>query len=158
MSLELARWVREQVDYDERVARGAIDQRRPGQRWHWVGSDTDTPVAPGSIREVVDGDPGESVSLRTVEEFPTNSVGDLPAFIIYEVDDLPDDAEWALDHIALWDPARVLSECQSKRLLLMLVFSEELVGDAADQVVRRMALAFRHRDGFPAHLVREDED
>ena len=47
--------------------------------WHWVDYETDAPVAPGGESQVF------RVSLRTVAEHETPSVGPLPHFILSEV-------------------------------------------------------------------------
>ena len=66
--------------------------------WQWVTNVTDTPVAPGSEHpNARSGD--EDLSLRTVAEYPTRSVGPLPIFVINRVDEMHEvqlaDGSWS---------------------------------------------------------------
>jgi hypothetical protein len=98
---------------DEAAARAAIDPDRPGTHWHWVMDATDTPVADRHLQRAQDD--GESVSLRTVEEFESRSgVGPLPHFVVQS----GEVRGTAGDHIARHDPARVLAECEAKRQIV----------------------------------------
>ena len=98
--MDIVEFLRARLDEDEAVARAAIDEDRPAVHWMW---------------EQVDGEPGDPLWLRTVEEFPTISgVGDLPAFPLgYDV--LVGESLPAMPHIARHDPARVLREVEAKR-------------------------------------------
>jgi len=49
-------------------------------------------------------------------------------------------------HIALHDPARVLAECEAKRLILAL--SEHGCGDDYERVQRALALPYADRPGY----------
>ena len=106
-TLTLADFLAARFDEDEAVARAAIDPDRPGTHWQWINSDTDTPVEAPTWED--------NPSLRTVEEYPTRSVGDLPAFVINHAEA---DEPRALPHIARHDPARVLAECEAKRRIV----------------------------------------
>lgn len=97
---------------DEEVARAAIRPDRPGTHWHWVMDATDTPVALGHLQRAQND--GESVSLRTVEEYPTRNGWSLPHFVVQSGEVHGSGGE----HIARWDPARVLAECQAKRRIV----------------------------------------
>lgn len=96
------------IDETERLAREAIDPERPGTHWHWVTNETDTPVAAGELAEAQNH---QSISLRTIEEFETRSVGILPAFLLYGQDVNPGAGE----HIVRNDPAAVLRRCAADK-------------------------------------------
>ncbi|WP_067891250.1 DUF6221 family protein [Nocardia vaccinii] len=104
---------------DEQIARSAIDPERPGMHWCWEDGERD-PLQPGVEVEGLDTHP---ISLRTVEEYPTRSVGPLPAFILAQVEARQQGGLW---HIARHDPARVLRQCAAMRK----VFEEEHFPDA----------------------------
>ena len=78
------------LDDDEAVARQALDPERPGTHWRW---------------------------FRTDEEFPTRSVGSLPAFPVSYVEA---EETYALPHIARHDPARISAEVAAKRRIVEL--------------------------------------
>lgn len=109
---ELTEFLLARIKEDEMVARAAIDPESPGKTWHWVTTQTDTPVAHGDALEALIH---QRISLRTTEEFPT-SAGNLPAFAINEVDEIA--TAGVADHIARHDPARVLAECAAKRAIV----------------------------------------
>lgn len=113
-----ADWLLEQIADDERGAQAAIDPKRPGTHWHWATRQTGRLVPVDAIEKTLKE--GEQVCLRTVEEFPTRSgVGYLCAFPIWAVaegEGLPG----AMTHMAMWDPARVLAECEVKRRIVEL--------------------------------------
>ncbi len=68
--------------------------------WHWVNPENDKPRRPGEWR----------ASLRTIEEFPTRSVGPLPHFILAaeEISSSDDKMEENAAFIAAANPAAVL--------------------------------------------------
>lgn len=108
----LTEFLTARLDEDEAVARAAVDPEMPGTHWRWFNDD-DTPSVP---------DPDNSgeyltwpTSLRTVEEFPTCYVGDLPAFLIATAEEVRTGAGL---HIARHDPARVLAEVEAKRRIV----------------------------------------
>jgi hypothetical protein len=109
--MELTDFLLARIAEDEEAARAAIDPERPGSHWHWVMDHNDTPVAHGHLQAAQDD--GESVSLRTVEEYPSG-VGPLPHFVVQFGEVHGGGGE----HIARWDPARVLAECESKRRIV----------------------------------------
>lgn len=117
----LVEFLNARIADDDKTARDAIDPDRPGSHWQWVACDTDVPVTSGTMDDAI---AHQSVSLRSVEEFPTRSgVGALPAFVIHQVDEFEPHA--AADHIARWDPARVLAECDAKRELMKMHAEKE---------------------------------
>lgn len=66
--------------------------------WHWVNPENDQPRRPGEWR----------ASLRTIEKFPTQSVGPLPEFIV-EADEICDkNMEANAAFIETMDPTTVL--------------------------------------------------
>jgi hypothetical protein len=101
------------LDEDQQIARAACirSNGEVAEHWHWVTTETDTPVPDRDIDEALNHQP---VSLRSVEEFPTGSVGLLPSFVIHREEEQPE----GLPHIARWDPARVLAEVAAKRAVL----------------------------------------
>lgn len=110
--MTLTEFLLARIAEDEAMARAAIDADRPGTHWQWVTNETDTPVKTGDLAEAQNY---QSVSLRTVEKYPTMSgLGPLPAFIISHTEEV----EAAGDHITRWDPARVLAECEAKRRIV----------------------------------------
>lgn len=149
MNTALMKWVTIQVDQDFELARSAIRKDRPGTHWQWVTDETDRAIEPGRVSDALE-QTDEDLSLRTVEEFPTQSrgVGDLPAFIINMTADLPD-TPGALDHIAEWDPARVLGEVKFKRLLLNMILGRVLQNETSDRLLRMLADTYEHRGGRP---------
>lgn len=106
--MTLTEFLLARIAEDEADARAAIDPERPGTHWQWVRNHDDVPT-PAPTWD--DG----SVGLRTVEHFPTPVVGPLPAFVLNHVEM---DEPRAAPHIARHDPARVLAECEAKRLIV----------------------------------------
>lgn len=71
------------LDRLEALARAAT----PGP-WQWVDPDTDLPCLPDAPCATGDHDQyAHRLSLRTVEEFSADSVGDLPKFIIHTAEE-----------------------------------------------------------------------
>ena len=134
--MELVDFLLARIAEDEKAARAAIDADRPGSHWHWVMDHTDTPIAHGHLQAAQDD--GESVSLRTVEEYPTRSgVGPLPHFVVQ----LGEVHGAGGEHIARWDPARGLVECEAKRRIaeryqLAVTRLEHGQGDRAVEGIR----------------------
>lgn len=114
-TMDLVDFLLARIADDEEVARAAVDPDRPGTHWHWVMDGNDTPVRPGHLEGAQEE---QTISLRTIEETETRSgVGPLPHFVIHSLQDVhPGGGE----HIARWDPARVLAECEAKRRLIEL--------------------------------------
>lgn len=152
---ELVAWYRQQLDEDARAAKEAIDPERPGTHWQWIDPSDDTPAEPdqdGYLR---------GASLRTVEHFPTRlseeygQGNDLPAFAIYTAEEM---RAGVGDHIARHDPAAVLADVAAKRAILDSTVGEiERYGNMppeahimADEVVKALASAYRHRPGWKA--------
>lgn len=110
-----------QLAEDERVALEASrfdhddrPQTPTGEHWQWVEGENDRVIP---IDPVTDEYVGESlgefrVSLRSVEEYPTNMPYTLPHFVIHTAEEVP--AICGL-HIARHDPARVLAEVERGR-------------------------------------------
>jgi hypothetical protein len=67
--------------------------------WHWVNNETDQPRQPGEWR----------ASLRTVQEYPTHSVGPLPKFIVQADEICGENMDANADFIAAANPATVLA-------------------------------------------------
>jgi hypothetical protein len=115
---DLADFLLARIADDEAAAEAAIDPDRPGTHWHWVMDANDTPVAHGHLQRAQDD--GESVSLRTVEEYPTRNGWSLPHFVVQSGEVHGTGGE----HIARWDPARVLAECEAKRRIVDVYLDE----------------------------------
>lgn len=84
----------EQLDEIERVAKAAT----PGP-WQWINPENDRPRQSGEWRS----------SLRTVEEFPTISVGSLPKFIVEADEIYGENMDANAAFIAAANPTTVLS-------------------------------------------------
>lgn len=124
---DLARWLGEQLDEDERIARAATDgpwTRWRGGRLHGLGDLIHPVLTPGQK-------PGAKAAIVT--------------------------ASWLdADHIAEWDPARVLREIDAKREVLRLAtrahdYHETFMNGfaaAMEQALRLFALAYADRPGF----------
>jgi hypothetical protein len=91
----------------------ALAQAATPGPWHWVDIETDLPCDPDNPC-IDEEDFWHEYSLRTVEEFPTYSVGPLPKFIIYQAEEFHEvetDKGWAhpdVDYIAAVSPEVVL--------------------------------------------------
>ena len=105
-------WAREASRRDDSYAEG-------GARWQWVYTSDDHVADPDPARgEYLDLRPDDDwgdLSLRSVQEFPTMSVGPLPQFAIANVQEV---LTTVAGHIARHDPARVLAECDAKRRIV----------------------------------------
>lgn len=103
-----------------RNASGDWERQGPatGEHWEWVRSGhydplIDQPVdldAEDPVDEFIAN--GSPVSLRSVEEYPTEHVGPLPHFV---VNGEGETARAPARHIVLHDPASVLRLCQAHR-------------------------------------------
>lgn len=95
---DLVAFVRRCVDEDERVAREA-----PGPAW---------------VRAIErDGEPGK---WRGVKAQLVTLPPDKPHPLVVGTEVARSDHYWVAEHIALWDPARVLAEVEAKRRILDL--------------------------------------
>lgn len=87
-----------------------------GEHWHWE-CNQDHPVSldplTSEILSCAEGD--WNVSLRSDEEYPTQSVGPLPHFALPSVEEIP---TVVAGHIVRHDPASVLADLASKRAIL----------------------------------------
>lgn len=117
-------FTRARLDDDEWWAREASrDGENPvpetGHHWQWVDSETDKVITPDPVTSAYLEDPdGASarVSLRSVEEYPSSSIGGtLPQFAIHTAEEIPVPAA---GHITRHDPARVLRDVPAKRKII----------------------------------------
>lgn len=129
---ELVRWFGEQLDADERFAR-ATTERQPYDEWDAVGAGDDTDSRLSHW---------EVVGIATAKPTPA--------------------AKSIAEHIARHDPARVLRDIQSDRILLAAYASAQEALDAIahpdiydvgrtqglEESVRYRALRFSSRDGY----------
>lgn len=79
---------------------------------HWWRDEYTTSNHPPYQTPVIQAD---RVALRTVEQYPTTSVGDLSDFVLPDVEE---PTAGAAQHIARHDPARVLADVEAKRALV----------------------------------------
>ena len=112
---ELVRWLGEQLDEDERIARAVEDRSAP-----WDG------------QWMADGDS----AVRTVNGH----------VLFYRHDSGPLKPGLA-DHVAEWDPARVLREIDAKRRILATLHEEGGDRMFAD-IFRLLALPYADRPGY----------
>lgn len=159
----IVEWLEQQIEQDEAWAREASQDGLYGMRvlkygahWTWVDGDDDwEPTTPDPV------DPDWTAKgLCSVERFPSSPVRtrhgiehEMPIHYMY-VDSLP---VGVAGHIVNWDPARVLLECRSKRVIIkecILALEqhegglEGKVGTAAWYVLTGMALAYAERPGY----------
>lgn len=163
--IEAAEFVKNQLDQDEWWAREASrDGDNPvpdaGHHWQWVNSETDEVIVPDPAAEEYVDD-AASVSLRSVERYPTKSEylsDSLPQFAIHTVEEV---SATVGGHIIRHDPARTLTDVASDRQLLAIAM-HQLRDDGEDQAAGDMvrALATRHaeREGFNAEWAMSGED
>lgn len=136
---ELITWLRAQLDEDERLAREA-----PGPDWHRA---IEREGKPGYWR----GIKAELVTLRPDRPSDSLSVG---ADVARCADYRP------AEHIARWDPARVLADIEAKRRILdayeqayqvewgddpMQAHGEQIM---IERVIELIALPYADRDGY----------
>lgn len=126
---DLVTWLRAQLDDDERVARAAHPGPWDLRTWDAFG---------GAAAEVLMplGEPGYRTGLTRSSLIGTQEAG-------------------TAEHIAQWDPARVLAEVGAKRRILDLCEIGTYdgghfggYGDAYDDVVQRLALPYADRPGY----------
>jgi len=105
-------WAREASRRDEAYV-------ETGVHWRWEFNDTDVVATIDPLASewlgLDDEANGFKMSLRSVEEFPTATVGPLPQFAIGYAEEVP---TTIAGHIARHDPARVLAECEAKRRIV----------------------------------------
>lgn len=125
---ELVRWLGEQLDADERIARGATDgpwTRWRGGRLRGLGDLIHPVLTPGQK-------PGAKAEIVT--------------------------ASWMdADHIAAHDPARVLREINAKRQTLGFLVEEMdrtdnpwWYDDKMERILKLLALPYADRPGYKA--------
>jgi hypothetical protein len=164
--MNLAEFLLARIDEDEWWAHEASRRDETyvpdGIHWQWVFPDDDSVADLDPARDPYVGgnsDHGYTVSLCSVEQFPTMSVGPLPQFAISHAEEVP---TVVAGHIARHDPARVLAECEAKRSVLALHRSGDAwcdycshsVVDDRCPTIRALAAVFRdHPDFDPAWSV-----
>lgn len=102
-------------DASGRYAEGGIDM---GDHWQWESETTDYPIDLSRVicfANVDYADYEGSAGLRSEEEYSSNLDVSLPAFALSGVEEL---RIGPARHIAYWDPARVLAECEAKRRIV----------------------------------------
>lgn len=105
-------WARE-ASRSDILAQGDLSG---GVHWHWVDPATDKPITlDPTIARPTDT---QDVALRSVEEWRSlTGLWDLPQLALSRVDEV---TTTVAGHIARWDPARVLAECEAKRARIEL--------------------------------------
>lgn len=138
---DLARWLGEQLDEDERIAREAacLSGGAPavGKRWRVSGSHSDDG---GTYWSVTTASP--DLDRVPVVEMVGSGMSGGGAH-----------TEEVATHIAEWDPARVLRETDAKRRTLIrcqeaMSAASPMLVHFAKQTLREMALGFSHRPGY----------
>jgi hypothetical protein len=111
-----ARWDEEELWAAEASRNRHNERVATGVHWQWVNPDSDAPVTidPTAAEHIAQGG---TASLRSVEEFPVRSIGDLPVFAINEAVEI---GSAAAAHIVRHDPAHVLADIAAKRRILYL--------------------------------------
>ena len=157
---ELVEWLRAQLDEDQWWAREASrrygsESPVAGVHWHWEcgehGQEMSLdPALDETLTCPVDEDCFQA-SLRSVEEFPTASVGPLPVFAVPYADEQP---VTSAGHIVRHDPARVLAEVAAKRRIVDgLADADPYSGYitatfTAEDALRLLALPYADRPGY----------
>lgn len=89
---------------------------RVPDHWQWVDGDNDRPV---DVDLAIAGNQAylgvHQASLRSVEEYPTASVGDLPVFVLHCCSEV---SPQAARHIMLNDPAAAVRRVRAERLMM----------------------------------------
>lgn len=120
---ELAEFLAARLDDDERIAMAATGQNagKPAdepEHWHWECSEDDMDIDPdlavASGREFLEHDEHWCMSLRSVEQYLTQSVGPLPHMVLSTEEIRPQDAR----HIAAFGPDRVMRNVKAVRGVL----------------------------------------
>lgn len=140
-----------QLDEDEQWARAA-SQAYPyaegepavpetGVHWTWVKGENWEPTQPDPVTEEwVGGEPGQTVNLATVEQWPVAyTLADGTVIVRRPMpqtyaDSIVEMDSSAAGHIARWDPARVLAEIDRER---KRIGAERQVIELYDYAVRR---------------------
>lgn len=161
--VEAAEFVKNQLDQDEWWAREASRSwdgaTLTGEHWRWECETTGQPVTVDPVLDAfVEGADHSAVGLRSVEEYPTRSVGPLPHLVLSGQHEV---TPAVAGHITRHHPARTMADVASDRQLLAIAL-HQLRDDGEDQAAGDMvrALATRHaeREGFNAEWVMSGED
>lgn len=122
MTDDIAAWLTAIWDEQEWWASEASRDRNghtpTGEHWQWECSN-DHVVTPQPLTDEALECPEceSSVSLRSVEAYPTTSVGLLPNFAIHTAEDI---SSTVAGHIIRHDPAAVLARIEADRQILRL--------------------------------------
>lgn len=149
---ELVAWLREQLDEDEWWARnaGGRSEHVPpsiGEHCRWEDSSNDKPVRPDPVAGellVNEADDCPALSLRSVEEYPTRSVGVLPSFLINHAEEVN---AVAAGHI-IRRYERVRASAQSGPMRDDSQMAWNLAEDALRGAVYLLASAYSDRPGY----------
>lgn len=119
---DMVAWLLERIAEDERIARRASGKEpgsgpAEGEHWHWVHTEEGS-LVDQTVDLADDDDAPLRTDLRSVERYPTTTVGPLPHFAVAYAEAVE---HRVAIHVAAWDPARVLAECESKRRLIASV-------------------------------------
>lgn len=119
--MEIVEFLRARLDEDEWWARESSRRgeqyTESGEHWRWEDADRDVVVVPDPpAGEFMSGpDDGWNMSLRSVEQYPSRSVGPLPHFALSHCEEVE---STVAGHIARHDPDRVLREVGAKRRIV----------------------------------------
>jgi hypothetical protein len=137
---DLVAFLRARLEEDERIAVAAsggivaVSQwsGRP-EEWRWECCTDDTPLdvdlAIAGGEETLDHADHYRVGLRSVQQYPTTSVGPLSHLVIDGEEVRPQDAR----HVARYDPARVLREVEAKRAIVADYQKTKAIVDAVSR-------------------------
>lgn len=123
------------IDWVETTARAACGRDGhpapdAGERWQWEHSHSDDPLVDQPVDLTVSDEylaDGGDVALRSIEEYPTYSVGPLPHFVVSYAQE---QETRSARHIAMHDPVSVLRLCRAHRDLINQYRQMIVDGDA----------------------------
>ena len=130
---DLAEWLEAQIAEDERRARAAIQDRS----WYSRSDDSETEKDDGVW----------TTGEHAMDEREVTGIG------IQIYDEGGHTLEQAV-HIATWDPARVLAECEAKRRIIETArlmidrYAGGMLLDFARETIRIQALPYADRPGY----------
>jgi hypothetical protein len=120
----LVRFMRDRLNECERIAMAASSDRdrkaAEPEHWHWECTEDDQPVdvdlAIASGDECLQHNAGDHwvIGLRSIEEYPTRSVGPVCHIIMKVQDVSPQFAR----HVQTFDPARIMRDVTNKRRIV----------------------------------------
>lgn len=164
--MNIAEFVLARIAEDEQWAREASRHNEEpliqgGEHWRWECDAHDVviptePLTSEFLECPVEDDHHGSASLRSVETYPYHAISGEGPSIHFGTDEI---TPIVAGHVARWDPARVLAECEAKRRIvgehsripgdgINFTIAEQ---DRAEDVLLALALPYAdHPDFDPA--------